>query len=145
MINWQINPAISEAVCEAYGNLPTVTIDVPEEPCGVAFVGADNREAGLVAGTGLGEFAQERFDCQYDAYISLDFPTVPEINGPRAGGTKDGFEAICGPVPAENYFSVDTLLGGPDQPENTRRQVDAWLALRNRVADELRTASRAEP
>ena len=123
MINWQFNPELAPAVCEAYGNLPTVTIDVPEEPCGVAFVGADNRQAGLLGGTEMGEFAQERFDCQYDAYISLDFPTIPEINEARAGGAKEGFEAVCGPIPAEKYFSVDTFAGSTDQAENSRRQV----------------------
>jgi ribose transport system substrate-binding protein len=123
MINWQFNPELSPAVCEAYGNLPTVTIDVPEEPCGVTFVGADNRQAGLIGGTAMGEFAQERFDCEYDAYISLDFPQIPDINEARAGGSKEGFEAVCGPIPTEKYFPVDTMLGGPDQPENSRRQV----------------------
>jgi ribose transport system substrate-binding protein len=123
MINWQFNPDLSPAVCEAYGNLPTVTIDVPEEPCGVTFVGADNRAAGLIGGNAMGEFAKERFDCEYDAYISLDFPQIPDINEARAGGSKEGFEAVCGPIPAEKYFPVDTMLGGPDQPENSRRQV----------------------
>jgi ribose transport system substrate-binding protein len=123
MINWQFNPELAPAVCEAYGNLPTVTIDVPEEPCGVAFVGADNREAGLIGGTAMGDFAKERFDCQYDAYISLDFPTIPEINEARAGGAKEGFETVCGPIPAEKYFPVDTFAGGTDQAENSRRQV----------------------
>jgi ribose transport system substrate-binding protein len=123
MINWQFNPALSPSVCEAYGNLPTVAIDTPEEPCQATFVGADNREAGLIGGTAMGEFAQERFDCQYDAYISLDFPTIPDINEARAGGAKEGFEAVCGAIPAEKYFSVDTFAGGPDQAENSRRQV----------------------
>ena len=123
MINWQFNPALAPAVCEAYGSLPTVAIDTPEDPCQATFVGADNRQAGLVAGTGLGEFAQDRFGCQYDAYISLDLPTIAEINEMRAGGTREGFEAICGPVPDEKYFSVDTFLGGADQAENSRRQV----------------------
>jgi len=129
MINWQFNPAIAPQVCEAYGNLPTVAIDTPEEPCQATFVGADNRQAGLVAGTGLGEFAQATFECQYDAYISLDFPIIPEINAARAGGTKEGFEAICGAVPDDKYFSIDTFAGGPDQAENTRRQVADTLTI----------------
>lgn len=129
MINWQLNPAISPQVCEAYGDLPTVAIDIPEEPCQATFVGANNREAGLVAGTGLGEFAQERFDCEYDAYITLDFPVIPEIDGPRSGGTREGFEAICGVIPDEKYFSLDTFAGGPDQAENSRRQVADTLTI----------------
>jgi ribose transport system substrate-binding protein len=123
MINWQFNPDLAPAVCEAYGNLPTVAIDTPEEPCQETFVGADNREAGLIGGTAMGEFAQERFACDYDAYISLDFPVIAEVNAAPAGGAKEGFEAVCGAIPAEKYFSVDTFAGGPDQPENSRRQV----------------------
>ena len=123
MINWQFYPDSSAEICEAYGNLPTVAIDTPEEPCQETFVGANNREAGLIAGKGLGDFAQTKFQCAYDAYISLDFPTIAEINAARAGGSKEGFEGVCGPIPTEKYFSVDTFQGGPDQHENSRRQV----------------------
>jgi ribose transport system substrate-binding protein len=123
MINWQFFPDSAPAVCEAYGDLPTVAIDTPEKPCQKTFVGANNKEAGLVAGKGLGDFASSKFNCEYDAYISLDFPTIADINAPRAGGSLEGFEAVCGEVPADKYFSVDTFAGGPDQPENSRRQV----------------------
>jgi ribose transport system substrate-binding protein len=123
MINWQFFPDSSEAVCEAYGNLPTVAIDTPEEPCQETFVGANNREAGLVAGKGLGDFASEKFGCQYDAYVTLDFPTIADINAARAGGSVEGFEGVCGKIPQDKYFSVDTFAGGPDQPENSRRQM----------------------
>jgi ribose transport system substrate-binding protein len=127
MINWQFFPDSSEAVCEAYGGLPTVAIDTPEEPCQETFVGANNREAGLVAGKGLGDFASANFDCVYDAYISLDFPTIADINAARAGGSVEGFEEVCGEIPEDKYFSVDTFAGGPDQPENSRRQVTDLL------------------
>jgi ribose transport system substrate-binding protein len=123
MVNWQFYPDSSAEICEAYGNLPTVAIDTPEEPCQETFVGANNREAGLIAGKALGDFAQTKFQCTYDAYISLDFPTIAEINAARAGGSKEGFEGVCGAVPADKYHSVDTFLGGPDQNENSRRQV----------------------
>ena len=122
MINFQLNPALSPTVCEAYGDLPTVSVDVPQEPCQQTFMGADNTAAGLVAGRGMGAFAEETFACEYDAYVSLDFPTIPEINAQRAGGTRDGFEEFCGPIPDDKYFSIDTFLGGGDLPENTRRQ-----------------------
>ena len=111
MINWQFNPALSPSVCEAYGNLPTVAIDTPEEPCQATFVGADNREAGLIGGTAMGDFAKEKFDCQYDAYISLDFPTIPDINAARAGGAKEGFEAVCGADPDGEVLLRGHVLG----------------------------------
>jgi len=123
MINWQFYPDSAAAICEAYGSLPTVAIDTPEKPCQKVFVGANNREAGLIAGKGLGDFAKAKFSCAYDAYISLDFPTIADVNAARAGGSKEGFENVCGAVPAAKYFSVDTFAGGPDQNENSRRQV----------------------
>lgn len=123
MINWQFFPDSSAAVCEAYGGLPTVAIDTPEEPCQKTFMGANNRQAGLVAGKGLGDFASSKFGCKYDAYISLDFPTIADINEARAGGSVEGFEGVCGKIPTDKYYSVDTFAGGPDQPENSRRQV----------------------
>ncbi len=123
MINWQFYPDSAEEICNAYGDLPTVAIDTPEEPCQQVFVGANNREAGLIAGKGLADFASSKFGCAYDAYISLDFPVIAEVNAARAGGSKEGFENVCGPIPADKYFSVDTFAGGPDQNENSRRQV----------------------
>ena len=123
MINWQFYPDSAAEICEAYGNLPTVAIDTPERPCQKTFVGANNREAGLISGKGLGDFAKSKFDCVYDAYISLDFPVIAEINAARAGGSKEGFEGVCGAVPKDKYFSVDTFQGSPDQNENSRRQV----------------------
>ena len=45
-------------------------------------------------------------DAQYDAYISLDFPTIAEINAARAGGSKEGFENVCGADPGR-----EVLLG----------------------------------
>lgn len=123
VINWQLDEPAAAAVCEAYGNLPTVAVDVPQVPCEKVFVGADNRKAGVMAGEGLADFAKKKFDCKYDAYVSLDFPSLPGINKARAGGSKEGFEGVCGAVPADKYFTIDTLQGSPDQQENTRRQM----------------------
>ena len=122
MINWQFFPDSAPEICEAYGNLPTVALDTDEKPCQRVWIGANNHFAGVVSGRGLGNFAQATFGCNYDAYVSLDIPSIPAVNGPRAGGSKDGFEEVCGPVPDDKYFSIDTLSGGGDQPENTRRQ-----------------------
>lgn len=121
MINWQFIADASEAVCEAYGNLPTVTMDVPEEPCGVVFVGADNHQAGIIAGTGLGEFAQSEFSCEYDLYVSIELPGQPDINDARAGGTTEGFEDVCGDIPEDKFVQIDKQQGGADNQENIRR------------------------
>ena len=72
VINWQFFPDAAEAVCEAYGDLPTVTMDVPQGPCERVFVGSNGYEAGLVAGAGLGDFAQSEFGCDFDLYVSIE-------------------------------------------------------------------------
>ncbi len=121
MINWQFIADASAAVCEAYGNLPTVTMDVPEEPCGKVFVGADNFQAGIIAGTALGEFTELEFGCEYDLYVSLELPGQPDINDARAGGTREGFEDVCGPISDDKFVQIDKQQGGADNQENIRR------------------------
>lgn len=120
MINWQFVPDAAEAVCEAYGNLPTVAMDTPEEPCQEVFVGANNRQAGLLAGEFLGEYAQTEFDCEYDLFVSIELPSLPEVNEDRAGGTRAGFEEVCGAIPSGKFEAIDKAQGGSDHQENVR-------------------------
>lgn len=121
VINWQFFPDASEAVCEEYGNLPTVTMDTPNEPCAVTFVGANNFQAGIVAGTALGEWAQAELGCEYDMYLAVELPALPTVNEQRAGGTKEGFENVCGAIPDDKFIWMDKQQGGADALENIRR------------------------
>ena len=121
VINWQFHPTASEAVCDSYDNKPTVTLDTPNEPCAVVFVGADNLAAGILAGTFMAEAAQADLDCEYDLFIAVELPTLPDVNLNRAGGTRTGFEDICGAIPAAKYALLDKTLGGDDALENIRR------------------------
>ena len=122
VINWQFFPDAAEAVCEAYGDLPTVTMDVPQGPCERVFVGSNGYEAGLVAGAGLGDFAQSEFGCEFDLYVSIENLSSPDINAQRAGGSREGFEGVCGSVPDSKFRVVDKRQGGSDALENVRRQ-----------------------
>jgi len=122
VINWQFDPTASKKVCAGYKNLPTVTIDTPNDPCAKVFVGADNYAAGLLAGDALGKWAKSNLNCNYDLYIGIELPTLADVNKKRAGGTREGFEKICGKIPDDKYKMVDKTNGGSDALENIRRQ-----------------------
>ena len=42
VLNFQLFEDSSPEVCAAYGDLPTIAIDIHQAPCEVAFMGADN-------------------------------------------------------------------------------------------------------
>lgn len=123
MINWQFDPTASKKVCSNYNNLPTVTIDTPNDPCAKVFVGANNLQAGLTAGDYLGKWAKKNLNCVYDLFFAVELPTLVDINKKRAGGTRTGFEKICGAIPDSKYKIIDKTNGGSDPVENIRRQV----------------------
>lgn len=123
MINWQFDPSASKKVCANYKNLPTVTIDTPNEPCAKVFVGANNLQAGLVAGEYLGKWTKKNLACEYDLFFAVELPTLVDINKKRAGGTRTAFEKVCGAIPASKYKIIDKTNGGSDPVENIRRQV----------------------
>lgn len=129
MINWQFDPTVSAKVCEGYKNLPTVTIDTPNDPCSKVFVGADNYAAGLLAGKVLGNWTKKNRKCKYDLFLAIELPTLADINKKRAGGTREGFEKVCGKIPSAKYKMIDKSQGGSDALENIRRQtVDTLTA-----------------
>jgi ribose transport system substrate-binding protein len=53
----------------------------------------------------LGQYFADNFDCQYDAFVSLEQPAAGVVNDFRMGGYREGFESICGPI--ENLREID--------------------------------------
>lgn len=110
VISFNLHADSSAAICEAYGNLPTVSIDIHQE-CETTFFGADNFNAGRAAGIAMAEQMQANEDCQYDQVITLEtFAAGEDINGARINGMIDGFESVCGPIPEEKLRRED--VGG---------------------------------
>ena len=110
IISFNLHADSSAAICEAYGDLPTVSIDIHQE-CEVTFFGADNFNAGRAAGLAAGEQMQANEDCAYDRVITLEtFAAGEDVNGARINGMIDGFEEICGPIPEDKLRRMD--IGG---------------------------------
>jgi ribose transport system substrate-binding protein len=120
VINWQFTGSLSPAVCTAYGNLPTVSLDTQQKPCSKVFVGTSNEASGEVAGQGLGTYMSANMSCQYDLYVSIENRDLPDVFDARAGGTRKGFETVCGAVPSDKYLVLNKVQGGSNRALNIR-------------------------
>lgn len=110
VINFQLNESISPEICAAYGDVPTVAIDIHQEPCEVSFFGADNRFAGHVAGEAVGQYFEDNFGCEYDQVVTLETVGAGIVNEDRTLGAVEGFASVCGEVPDDKLQRVD--VGG---------------------------------
>ena len=135
MINWQFFPDSAPAVCEAYGNLPTVAIDMPEEPCQATFVGAEQPRSGPGRGHGSRRVRQGAVRLRVRRLHLARLPHHPGHQRRARRWQQGGLREHLRAIPADKYFSLDTFAGGPDQPENSRRQVTDMLTIAARCQD----------
>lgn len=115
VISFQAYPAIAAEICEATRGVPTVGIAFEQGPCEVSRVRLDQAESGRIAGDAMGRFASERWDCQIDAYVSLEASAAGADAIDRMGGYREGFERHCRIQPR-----VDVRLDGADRVATAR-------------------------
>lgn len=126
LVTFQADAAAAANICAEGPQVPVIAIDIEQQPCQTAFVGAANAYAGEIVGDELGRYFKEKFDCQHDAWISLESLAVGVVNDMRMDGIREGFEAVCGPV--KNERILDTGAGG--QADTAQRQMtDTLTAL----------------
>ena len=95
VLNFNVDQKASPQICDAYNNVPTIAIDITQPPCEIAFMGANNHEAGRIAGAAAGAFAKEKWACDYTSYISLESTGAKAASDARMGGFRDGFKESC--------------------------------------------------
>ncbi|OUM45569.1 sugar ABC transporter substrate-binding protein [Arthrobacter sedimenti] len=110
LVTFQADAAAAGSICSEGAQVPVIAIDIVQDPCQSAFVGASNEYAGQLIGYNVGKYFADQFDCEYDAYVSLESTAVGIVNEQRMGGTRDGFESVCGPIHDER--TLDTGAGG---------------------------------
>lgn len=126
LVTFQADAAAAANICAEGPQVPVIAIDIEQQPCQTAFVGAANTYAGEIVGHAIGQYFKENFDCQYDAWVSLESLAVGVVNDMRMGGMRDGFAQVCGEV--QNLRVIDTGAGG--QADTAQRQVtDTLTAL----------------
>ncbi len=99
-------------ICEAGPDGPVMSVAIRQDPCGKTFMGGNDEISGQIAGTGMGEFIKNEFQCEYDAVISLESPAVGEVNTLRADGWRSGFEEVCGPLKNAKTFDAEATIDG---------------------------------
>ena len=55
-----------------------------QRPTGLVIRSA--KTSGFIAGEAMGRFAKDRWDCDYDAYVSLESTASPDASAQRMGG-----------------------------------------------------------
>ncbi|MDH3753363.1 MAG: sugar ABC transporter substrate-binding protein [Acidimicrobiia bacterium] len=120
VLNFQVDQASSPEICAAYNDVPTIAIDIVQEPCQVSFMGADNNGAGVLAGSAMGQFISDEFGCEYDAYVSLESTAAGDANTARMGGYREGFTQHC---PLVN----ERILDGADRTDSALEQMTDLL------------------
>lgn len=123
VLNFQVDPVRSPEYCAAYGNVPTIAIDLVQPPCQTVFMGANNHEAGRLAGAFIGQYARDTWSCDYTAYVSLESLAAGAANTDRMGGYRDGFTEYCPIDPATEH-----VLDGAEQLDPAFRQVSDLLS-----------------
>ena len=122
VLNFQVFQDSSPEICTAYGSVPTIAIDIIQPPCQIAFMGANNREAGRLGGAEMGKYAKANWDCDFTAYVSLESTAAGAANTDRMGGWRDGFKESC-PIPADK----ERILDGADRTDPALEQVTNLL------------------
>ena len=126
LVTFQADAAAAANICAEGPQVPVIAIDIEQQPCQTAFVGAANSYAGEIVGAELGRYFKEKYNCEHDAWLSLESLAVGVVNDMRMDGMREGFEAVCGPV--KNERIIDTGAGG--QSDVAQRQVtDTLTAL----------------
>ena len=96
----------SPSICKAGPQgVPVFAIDIPQPPCQTSFMGVDNAYGGFVAGEKAGETVKAKWNCKYDAWVSLEEPEIGAPNEQRMGGYRKGFQSVC-PGPIKNLKKV---------------------------------------
>jgi ribose transport system substrate-binding protein len=93
--NFQLDATAAPRVCAAGPKVPVVAIDIHQSPCETVFYGADNFNAGKLAGSALGKFAKDKWNCQVDGLLSVNAPTAGKVVVLRENGAIAGVKAAC--------------------------------------------------
>jgi len=108
-LNFQSTSQASPSICAAGPAVPVIAIDIHQPPCEKAFMGANNAYAGSLAGKAVGDYVKQKFNCQYDAYVSLQGFEVGTVNTERMGGYDKGFSSVCGSIKNERKVQADRI------------------------------------
>jgi ribose transport system substrate-binding protein len=108
VIEFQTDEAVAPAIASKYleANIPLVAIDIPHP--GATYFGANNYQAGLLAGRCLGQWARTRWKGQVDEVLLVELTRAGSLVHARMGGVRAGLsETLHEAVAACRVVSLD--------------------------------------
>lgn len=122
-VNERIAPVIAHTFAEA--NIPCLALDIPQP--GAVFFGANNYQAGLLAGRALGEYARAHWQGQVNKVLLLELPIAGAVPQARSTGALNGMQEIVGELPDKAIVHLD---GGNDEKQSRRVTLGFFKALK---------------
>ena len=113
-VNERIAPVIAHTFAEA--NIPCLAIDIPQP--GAVFFGANNYQAGLLAGRALGEFARDNWKGKVNKILLLELPIAGAVPQARMTGALNAIQEVIGEISEKSIVHLDC---GND--ENASRKI----------------------
>jgi len=123
VIEYQTDENVAPIVASKYrdANIPLIAIEIPHP--GATYYGANNYEAGLIAGRYLGRWAKLRWQSQVDEIILLELARAGSLPRMRLTGTLAGVREV---LPCLNECPV-TYLDGDGQLGDSFESVRKYL------------------
>lgn len=85
----RVAPIVAAKFLEA--RIPVIAIEIPHP--GAVYFGANNYQAGLIAGRALGRWAKEKWNGEVEQVMLLELPIAGPIPALRITGIQDGLRA----------------------------------------------------
>lgn len=121
-VHERIAPVISHLLAAA--GIPALAIDIPQP--GAVFFGANNYQAGLIAGEALAEYAATHWGGRVDKLLLLELPDAGPIPQARMTGVVNKVVAVLGAPGPGDIIHVDcggTLAGSYQVTRNLLRSL----------------------
>jgi ribose transport system substrate-binding protein len=107
VIEFQTDEAVAPAIASRYleAGIPMIAIDIPHP--GATYFGANNYEAGLLAGRQLAKHARQRFVAPVDEILLLELARAGSLPGARLRGVLAGIKEVLREAERAPVISID--------------------------------------
>jgi ribose transport system substrate-binding protein len=107
VIEFQTNEAVAPAIASRYfeANIPLIAIDIPHP--GATYFGANNYQAGLLAGRYLGKWAKSQWNGHVDLILLLELTRAGALVRARLSGVMAGIKETLREAEACPVVSLD--------------------------------------
>jgi len=134
VIEFQTDEAIAPAIAARYheAKIPLIAIDIPHP--GATYFGANNYEAGLLAGRYLGKWARQLWNGQADEILLVELARAGSLPASRIRGATAGLREVIREAADWPVVSIDGDGQFKTALERVRRHLRASSARRILVA-----------